>query len=66
MKGGRGKSREERGAIMTGERQGEMILLPVAFLTFRDETFFCNKHTREITCVLRVNREEVKHEMHAE
>jgi hypothetical protein len=33
---------------MTGERQGE-ILLPVAFLTFRDEILFCNTHNVRAT-----------------
>jgi hypothetical protein len=60
-----GKSREERGAIMIGERQGKILLLPVAFLTFQDAISSCNINTRKIRYVLRGRRENEKHEMHA-
>jgi hypothetical protein len=58
-----GKSREERGAIMTGERQGKILLLPVAFLTFREAISSCNINIRKRSYVLRGKRQ--KHEMHA-
>jgi hypothetical protein len=61
---GVGKSREERGATMTGERQGK-ILLPVAFLTFREAISSYNINTRKRRYVLRGRRENEKHEMHA-
>jgi len=58
------KSREERGAIMTGE-EGKILLLPVAFLTFREAISSCNINTRKRRYVLRGRRENEKHEMHA-
>jgi len=60
-----GKSREERGATMTGERQGKILLLPVAFLTFREAISSYNINTRKRRYVPRGRRENEKHEMHA-
>lgn len=65
MKGGVTKSREERGAIMTGERQGKILLLQVAFLTFREAISSCNTNTKKRRYVLRGRRENEKHEIHA-
>jgi len=62
---GVGKSREEIGAITTGERQGKILLLPVAFLTFREAISSCNINTSKRRYVLWGRRENEKHEMHA-
>jgi len=60
-----GKSREKRGAIMTGERQGKILLLPVAFLTFREAISSCNVNIRKRRYVLRGRAENEKHEIDA-
>jgi hypothetical protein len=49
---------------MTGE-EGKILLLPVAFLTFREAISSCNINTRKRRYVLRGRSENEKHEMHA-